>query len=88
MHSGREVKNVLFIFLVLFKKFYSGQDDESYCQNKISRLQSEQLCMLTVAKKQMTVVRSSLQTVGYRSADVAAKWKSVIGKDVGEVVVN
>jgi hypothetical protein len=29
--------------------------------------------MLTAAKEQMTVVGSSLQTVGYTSADVAAK---------------
>jgi len=73
MLSGREVRNVLFSCLVLFQKFYSGQGDETYCQKKIGQLQSEQISMLTVAKQQMTVVRSSLKTVGYTSADVAPK---------------
>ena len=36
-------------------------------------MQSKQIPMLIFAKEQMTVLRSSLQTVGYTSADVAAK---------------
>ena len=47
-----------------------------YSQNKKSQLQSEQISILTVAKEQMTVVRTSLQTVGYTSVDVAAKFRN------------
>jgi hypothetical protein len=49
-----------------------SSEDADYYQNKISELESEQLSMLKVAKEQMTLVRSTLQTVNYTSVDIAA----------------
>jgi hypothetical protein len=75
---GGKINEVFFILLGRFQ-ISSGtlsQEDETFCQNKTSQLQSEQTSVKTVATEQVIVLRSSLQTVGYRSADVAGKWKS------------
>jgi hypothetical protein len=48
-----------------------SSEDADYYQIRISEL-SEQLSMLKVAKEQMTVVRSILQTVNYTLVDIAA----------------
>jgi hypothetical protein len=49
-----------------------SSEDADYYQNRISELETEQLSMLKVAKEQMTVVRSTLQTVNYTLVDIAA----------------
>jgi hypothetical protein len=49
-----------------------SSEDAGYYQNRISDLESEQLSMLKVTKEQMTVVRSTLQTVNYTLVDIAA----------------
>jgi vacuolar-type H+-ATPase subunit I/STV1 len=49
-----------------------SDEDATYYKNKISELHSEQISVLKVAKEQMMVVRSSLQTVNFTLADVAA----------------
>ena len=74
MGSGREI-NVLLYFVGSVSIFFGNlsQEDDAFCQNKTSQLQCEETSVLTVAKEQMTVVRSSLQTVGYRPSDLAAK---------------
>jgi hypothetical protein len=50
----------------------SSDEDATYYKDRISELQSEQLSMLRLAKEQTIVVRSSLQTVNFTFADVAA----------------
>jgi hypothetical protein len=49
-----------------------SDEDATYYKNRISELQSEQLPMVKSAKEQMIAVRSSLQTVNFTLADVAA----------------
>jgi hypothetical protein len=71
--SGREIEKVLFL-LFQFTIFCSlSMEHETYCQNKTSQMQSVQISTLTFTKEPTTVVRSSVQTVGYTAADVAAE---------------
>ncbi|PNF43974.1 hypothetical protein B7P43_G00917 [Cryptotermes secundus] len=72
---AKRIKRGVFNFIGTVSKILFGtlsSEDADYYQNKISELESEQLSMLKVAKEQMTVVRSTLQTVNYTLVDIAA----------------
>jgi hypothetical protein len=72
--NSKRDKRGVFNFVGSISKILFGTlstEDADYYQNKISELESEQLSMLKVAKEQMTVVRSTLQTVNSTLADIA-----------------
>lgn len=64
--KSARIKRGVFNFIGQASKFLFGtldENDANYYQEKINQVEQEQLNMLKVAREQMTVVRSTLQTI-------------------------
>jgi hypothetical protein len=73
-HTNRNKRGV-FNFIGTVSKIVFGtlpNEGADYYHNKISELESEQFSMLKVAKEQMAVVLSILQTVNSTLVDIVA----------------